>query len=320
MPVLLAIMDKKKIGRHKPMITLEEYDRIQVFLGRNGNPRAKTREFAFTGTMQCAECGCSITAEAKKKYIKSENLVKHYTYYHCTHRKKDYKCKQKSIEENKLKEQIEEKLKSFELDSDYKELAFNIIDDLEGKSDKTTTQINENINKSIEKSKKELKSLNQMRMKDFVSDDEYLENKNRINREIKRLKQNLNKEENNQDDWVEITKDIFELATLGRVKLQKGDLEEQKTVLFKLGSNRTLKDGKLFIQGAKWFLPLQKSQNVLNSLNARLEPAKTPINKSKNEAFNLACATLSGCWDSNPGSHAPKACALSQLGHTPKFN
>ena len=37
-------------GRHEPMVTEAEYERVQKLLGRTGNPRPKThQEFAFTG-------------------------------------------------------------------------------------------------------------------------------------------------------------------------------------------------------------------------------------------------------------------------------
>ena len=60
-----------------------------------------------------------------------------------------------------------------------------------------------------------------------------------------------------------------------------------------MGFELKLNSPKLNIKGAKWILPIQKSQSLLESLNPRLEPAKIPINKRQNEAFNLAYATLS---------------------------
>ena len=45
-------------GKHDPMITLEEYDRVQILLGRKGKPRPKRHTFAFTGFIRCEEGGC----------------------------------------------------------------------------------------------------------------------------------------------------------------------------------------------------------------------------------------------------------------------
>jgi site-specific DNA recombinase len=70
-------------GAHEPMITREEYDKVQMLLGRKGRPRPKNHAFAFVGTMRCGECGMAITAEEKTK-IQQNGNVHHYTYYHCT--------------------------------------------------------------------------------------------------------------------------------------------------------------------------------------------------------------------------------------------
>jgi len=40
-------------GSHERMITQEEYDRVQVLLGRKGNPRPKKYNFAFRGIIRC---------------------------------------------------------------------------------------------------------------------------------------------------------------------------------------------------------------------------------------------------------------------------
>ena len=39
-------------GKHEPMVTEEEFDRVQALLGRKGKPRPKRHEFAFTGLIR----------------------------------------------------------------------------------------------------------------------------------------------------------------------------------------------------------------------------------------------------------------------------
>src|SRR6185369_7605631 len=54
-------------GEHEPMVTEEEYNRVQVILGRRAAPQPQRHhEMAFTGRlMRCASCGSSVTAEPK---------------------------------------------------------------------------------------------------------------------------------------------------------------------------------------------------------------------------------------------------------------
>ena len=51
-------------GKHEPMVTEVEYNRVQILLGRNGNPRPQSHpEFAFTGLIRCGECDRMVTAD-----------------------------------------------------------------------------------------------------------------------------------------------------------------------------------------------------------------------------------------------------------------
>jgi DNA invertase Pin-like site-specific DNA recombinase len=53
-------------GSHDPMITEEEFNHVQVLLGRHGSPRpSRHLNFAFTGLIRCGECGAAITADEK---------------------------------------------------------------------------------------------------------------------------------------------------------------------------------------------------------------------------------------------------------------
>jgi len=64
-------------GSHKPLVSLELWERVQDILsGRFGNRhRVVKHDFPFTGLVRCGHCGCAMVAELKKgKYI----------YYHCT--------------------------------------------------------------------------------------------------------------------------------------------------------------------------------------------------------------------------------------------
>lgn len=92
------------------MVTKEEFDRVQVVLGRRAAPQPKRHhEMAFTGRlMRCASCGSSITAEPKVKRNKNGN-VHHYVYYHCT-KKKNPDCTERSIELKELNRQVIELL------------------------------------------------------------------------------------------------------------------------------------------------------------------------------------------------------------------
>lgn len=84
-------------GKHEPMITEDEYWRVQSLLGKKGRPRPKNHHFAYGGMMiKCGECGSAITAEEKIKTNKTNSKVRNYIYYRCTKKQQDHKCSQRS--------------------------------------------------------------------------------------------------------------------------------------------------------------------------------------------------------------------------------
>lgn len=71
----------------KPVITVEEYDRVQNLLGDAGRPRlCASKSFALKGFIRCGECGCMITAETKQKRLVS-GKINYHTYYHRTRKR-----------------------------------------------------------------------------------------------------------------------------------------------------------------------------------------------------------------------------------------
>jgi site-specific DNA recombinase len=64
-------------GRHQPLVSVELWERVQGILdGRNVSKAKRGKhDFAFSGLIACAKCGCSVVGEIKKE---------RYVYYHCT--------------------------------------------------------------------------------------------------------------------------------------------------------------------------------------------------------------------------------------------
>ena len=65
------------MGKHQPLVTRELWERVQGVLdGRHAKKNRRVKhDFAFSGLIACAKCGCSVVGEIKKQ---------RYVYYHCT--------------------------------------------------------------------------------------------------------------------------------------------------------------------------------------------------------------------------------------------
>jgi hypothetical protein len=108
-----GIAMSKKYGnyahRYPKLITRELFDKCQqVRSKRNINPhKTLSRDFIFKGLLKCQNCGCSMSAETKRK---PSGLT--FTYYSCTNAKGI--CKRVYVPEKDLLKPVYEVLERFE--------------------------------------------------------------------------------------------------------------------------------------------------------------------------------------------------------------
>ncbi len=289
-------------GKHKTMITLEEYDRVQFLLGRKGKPRLTHKnEFAFTGAIRCGECGCLITAETKKKLIKSTKEIKKYTYYHCTHRKKDYNCTQrKVVKKEDLEAQIKRELDKCTILPDFLKWALEGLSKKNDKEIEDRTKIYEMRHKDLTQAQKELDSLTKMRYRELIDDETFLKEKDELQVKISRMKELLRETEARAEKWVELTENTFKFATYARKSFIEGGLELKKDILKALGQNPVLTRGKLIIEPNEWLKPIINGYPALEKEYLRLEPIKTGNLQAKTELLGSVRARWQGLRESNP--------------------
>ena len=133
-----------------------------------------------------------------------------------------------------------------------------------------------------------------MRINELINDDEYLGKKESLQGQIQELKRHLRQVEDRADNWLELTEKVFDFATNARDAFINGDLETKKSILMALGSNPTLKDGKLSIEVNEWFIPIAEKCPALQEEYLALEPSQTPINKERTEAIASIRSRLLG--------------------------
>ena len=247
--------DRQYEGKHEPIITLEEYDRVQMLLGRKGKPRPKHHEFAFTGSIRCGVCGCLYTAETKQKHIKSTGEIKEYTYYHCTRRTKKINCTQrKTIREEDLKLQIEKELEKYTILPEFLEWALEGLNKKNDTEIEDRTKVYEMRHKALAETQKELDELTKMRYRQLIDDETFIKEKNELQSKIVQMKENLRETETRAEKWLELTKKTFNFATYARTaflkanEMGKAGLELKKEILMALGKTPTIINKKLIIE------------------------------------------------------------------------
>ena len=282
-------------GKHDPMITFEEYDRVQMLLGHKGKPRPKTHHFAFTGMIRCGECDCLHTAETKKKLILKTGKTKEYTYYHCTRKKRDVKCSQKKVlSENNLEMQIDEKLKEYNILPEFKDWALDVLAKSNDVEIEDRSKVYEMLHRNFVKTQEDLDELTKMRYRKLIDDESFLKEKEVLQKQISQLKGNLRETENRAEKWLELTERTFNFTAYARTSFNNGTLEQKKEILAALGSNPIIKDQELIIQAYEWFQVIKDRYEPLKAEYTRLELNKLPLSKAKSKALTSLITTWHG--------------------------
>lgn len=283
---IIVYNNKESKGKHKPLISLDEFNRIQEILGLRGcKRRPQKHEFTYSGMFKCGSCGCGITAEHKTKYIRSSQEVKGYNYYHCTHKKKEINCRQGSVEEKEITKEIVKKLEKLEMHPIFLEWALNYLDSQKNVEKIENKEIEINKDKQINELKDQLSGLTMMRVKNLIDDEEYLKEKLSLKKELEKLGKILD-QKTKESDIIELTKDKFIFSAYAKKKFIKGDKLTKKEILTDLGSNQQINDKKVHIYLFKWLLPIYENVEIYNAKLARLEPTKIGLDYTKNRALN----------------------------------
>lgn len=260
-------------GAHQPVITQEEFNKIQVILGKKGKPRPKKHDFAFRGPITCGECGAMITAESKIKKQKNGN-IHFYTYYHCT-KKKNPDCSQKNIEEKELEKQVIEVLESIEIPKEFYVWAISKLKASNKIEIKQREHIVGNQRREYDTVIKKLDGLIDMRANRELSEADFIRRKESLTTEKEQLHSLLNEANKRMDEWLEIADNYFKFASEAKINFEKGDIQIKKNILSALGSNLTLKNGKLNVSLEKPLLLIKGGAKEARDIEIRLEPLKT---------------------------------------------
>ena len=103
----------------------------------------------------------------------------------------------------------------------------------------------------------------------------------------------LTKSEQGTEDWLELTEKTFDFAVYAKHKFMTGDFQVKSGILRALGSNCTLKDGKLDVTLRKQYQLIEKGIEMISAENIRLEPIDFASDKAKTAQYETVFATMS---------------------------
>ncbi|MEK7185662.1 MAG: zinc ribbon domain-containing protein, partial [Patescibacteria group bacterium] len=232
-------------GKHRTVVTIDEFERVRNMLRRPIQCRRQRHEFAYTGLIRCGECGFAITAEHQTNRFGSK-----YVYYHCSKQKRDYECRQPYVSLRSLEQQIVDFLEGVSLPDRLHRWAVDrgrlsvAARAAEAEEQRRSAQAH------LMSVENQLVNLTKLRVRDLLTDDEYLKQRQELEQERQRLAEMLARAAGT-DPRFEPVELVSSFSNKAVFRFRSGNLRTKRLILSSVGSNLTLRDKKLSIQAVK---------------------------------------------------------------------
>ena len=244
-------------GKHVPMVTLDEFDRVRRTIGRQGRPAPQKHNFAYTGLMRCGTCGCAITAERQVNRYGYE-----YEYYHCTKKRRDISCPEPYVEKNELERQILGFLGRCRISNEIHDWA---VEEISKAAAQHSTQDGERIaalRRAYEETERSLKKLTDLAVREMIEEADFVVRRDGLKARANRIRQQIASAEANPGSWLEPFHLLILFSNLAVIWFKSGNSDQKRLIVNSLGSNLTLSNKILSIQALDPFDRIPKSRDI----------------------------------------------------------
>lgn len=290
-------------GKHEPMVSEAEYDRVQMLLGKRGRPRhqQKRSDFPFLGLIRCGDCGRMVTAEEKHQVVcdscnrkfafrrhdacprcrTAVSAMKNprfprYAYYHCS-KSRNPRCPERAVGSDELENQIDQYFARVQLSDRFKDWALKYLREIHAEERSKVGDIIASQRKAYEECTRRLDSLLKLKTspentdESLLSDGEYRDQRGRLLKEKAALEQMLHHAGYRLDEALKLSEHTFEFARSMRERFVNGDSITKKAMISTVASNLLLKDKKLSIEAKKPFFIIENFLSEAEAKNATIE-------------------------------------------------
>ncbi len=295
-------------GKHEPMVTLDEFDKVQILLGSHGKPRPTRHEYAYNGVIVCGECGGFVSATYKEKVLKSTGELQRYTLYYCVcARKHEGSCSQSFYTRvETIEGELEKRFATLDILPGFTDFALEVLADMDEAKVVSSALVNETRQKAVGAAKKQLDTLVNLRLQDLIDDVDFARKQAELKNEISRFEVQAAETEESTSKWKELTASAFEFATYAHLAFKKGDARTRREILEAFGLNRRLYDGGFSVEAVEWLVPIEKASPIIREAFSAFEPEPTRMYGTES-AFEHIRPLVRGRRDLNP---QPPACTL----------
>lgn len=275
-------------GRWQPMISLDQFDQAQEMLGGRSRPRPKHLFFPYgTGLIRCGQCGGWITAEQTRKFVKGLGRTRVYSHYHCTHRKGNKRCRQKSLTEQAIEERIESALSSIQMMPEFVEWADNVMSEREKNWSQGRDRDLAPSRRMAADLEKKLDQLKRGLYQGQIDHEFFVRERKLLSEELAHVKDRLTKVAPNPSHLNNRVRQVFAFAAQAPKEFRTASPERKRQIALALSSNYRLKDKDLRIEPEEWFKTIAQLYPSLEKEFRRFVP---PRSRSQTGSTHMASA------------------------------
>ena len=307
---LYGLMKRKEgevMGNFKPLLSKQDFDRLQIRLGKRGRRMAK-HDIPYRDILKCGGCGGTVCGddkwqvycpECKNKFHKGADTIAckychtpieemrnptilHYVYLFCT-KNKNPKCTQRLIAVKDLENIIDNELEKFTIPDSFRDWAIKHLNNSNTQEVGNREIVRTSLKTAYDDCVKKLDSLLGLKISpqnvdgSVISDEEYNAKRKTILEDKANLLEQINGVDKRQNDWLDLSERTFNFAVYSRYWLEHGDARQKSTILDALGSNIRVMDKKLLITRHKQYFLIEKGVEEIKDLAKQFEPNKIPV-------------------------------------------
>jgi site-specific DNA recombinase len=230
--------------------------------------------------MRCGSCGLMVTAEEKMK-----RSGRRYVYYHCTKRRPNAMCREPYAPVGKIEEGMEQFLADITISDEFHAFALARIAQETKNVETSAGAERAGLEKALRENENALRNLRLLRVREQITEEEFLADRQNFDRERLQLQEQLAEE--NPAEAFEPAKLFLSFSNRALKWFREGDEEVRRLIIETAGSNPLLKARILNIDG---LYPFRRSEQMPSfpELWAKLDDIRTRRREERVVKF-VAC-------------------------------
>jgi DNA invertase Pin-like site-specific DNA recombinase len=256
-------------GAFPPMVTSEEFERVQEILGRPGRPRPSRHEFPYAGLLRCAQCGDVLTPE---EHVKPSG--RRYVYYRCRNRLRKDACSFPSLPELVFEEAAVANLARLAIPAEaVRWMLENARASYEGDAARRGAT-REALQGAMDSAMRESEMLLTLRLRGQVDEETFEKRRVETTDRQVRLRLQLERPEASPDELLERVQRVLDFAANARAVFEISDAVRRRQIIQAVSSNWKVK-GKECVYVAKEPFSFVEKSTKLHDWSACLEDVRT---------------------------------------------